>query len=591
MIFQFRIWGLVLLFILITLNTFSRSDSKRKSNYGIILFTSYLLEFFYIICYIVRKINIDRINILFSRIYYVLFVIVLFLYLYYFIQLILKNKYKLKDTVYESNILNFKRIVIGICFVMSLVMIFIRSSYMWKFILIISSVITFLHFILILKERKYLDRREYYSLLGFSFIELILISFQIEFAKVEVLGTMIILLSVYLYFVLENSSIQKEKDLILLKEYGDKNTIIKQEFLRKLSHEIRIPINTIDGFSQMIEEGKDLNEIKEDAKDIRMASLELIDLVNSMIDLSILESGELKIINENYNVYDNFDDFVKMVTSRLKSKKVIFKSNIDKDIPVVLKGDVDRINQVVLNIISNSIKYTDKGNIELSVSSIKSKNICRLVLKITDTGKGMDQEEVNHLLNNEDDEKGIGLKISKYLLDLMNGKMDIDSAVGKGTCITISIDQEIISMKEDKTSKKSKEIQIVSFKGKRVLLVDDNKLNLKVASKLLSYYDIDVVTVTSGQECLDLLDTDHQFDLILMDDLMPNMSGVETLDVLRKIERVNGYYIPVVVLTANAVSGMRDKYLSVGFDDYLSKPIDREELDRVLKEFFIKNHE
>ena len=591
MIFQFRIWGLVLLFILITLNTFSRSDSKKKSNYGIILFTSYLLEFFYIICYIVRKINIDRINILFSRIYYVLFVIVLFLYLYYFIQLILKSKYKLKDSVYESNILNFKRIVIGICFVISLVVIFIRSSYMWSLILILSGVITFLHFILILKERKYLDRREYYSLLGFSFIELILISFQIEFAKVEVLGTMIILLSVYLYFVLENSSIQKEKDLILLKEYGDKNTIIKQEFLRKLSHEIRIPINTIDGFSQMIEEGKDLNEIKEDAKDIRMASLELIDLVNSMIDLSILESGELKIINENYNVYDNFDDFVKMVTSRLKSKKVIFKSSIDKDIPAQLKGDVDRINQIVLNVISNSIKYTDKGNIELSVSCIKSKNICRLILKVTDTGKGMNQEEVNHLLNNEDDEKGIGLKISKYLLDLMNGKMDIDSAVGKGTCITISIDQEIISIKEDKKSKKNKEIQLVSFKEKRVLLVDDNKLNLKVASKLLSYYDIDVVTVTGGQECLDLLDTDHQFDLILMDDLMPNMSGVETLDVLRKIERVNGYYIPVVVLTANAISGMKDKYLSVGFDDYLSKPIDREELDRILKEFFIKNHE
>ena len=591
MIFQFRIWGLVLLFILITLNTFSRSDLKRKSNYGIILFASYLLEFFYIICYIVRKVDIDRINILFTRIYYVLFVIVLFLYLYYFIQLILKKKYKLKDSVYESIILNFKKIVIGICFVISLIMVFIRSSYMWNFILIVSGVITFLHFILILKERKCLDRREYYSLLGFVFIELILICFQIEFAKVEVLGTMIILLSVYLYFVLENPSIQKEKDLVLMKEYGEKNTIIKQEFLRKLSHEIRIPINTIDGFSQMIEEGKDLNEIKEDAKDIRMASLELIDLVNSMIDLSILESGELKIINENYNVYDNFDDFVKMVTSRLKSKKVIFKSNIDKDIPVVLKGDADRINQIVLNVISNSIKYTDKGNIELSVSCIKSKNICRLILKITDTGKGMDQEEVNHLLNIEEDEKGIGLKISKYLLDLMNGKMDIDSAVGKGTCITISIDQEIISLKEEKKSNKNKEIQIVSFKDKRVLLVDDNKLNLKVASKLLSYYDIDVVTVTGGQECLDLLDTDHQFDLILMDDLMPNMSGVETLDVLRKIERVNGYYIPVVVLTANAVSGMKDKYLSVGFDDYLSKPIDREELDRILKEFFIKNHD
>ena len=170
----------------------------------------------------------------------------------------------------------------------------------------------------------------------------------------------------------------------------------------------------------------------------------------------------------------------------------------------------------------------------------------------------------------------------------MNGKIDINSVYGEGTEVSIVIDQKMVS--NDTLAKKTRKKNIKPFdsKGKRILIVDDNKLNIKVAYKLLEPYNVKVEEVFSGQECLDLLDKDTNFDLILMDDLMPKMSGTETLDILKKLERIDGFYIPVVVLTANALAGEKNKYLNIGFDDYLAKPIDRYELDRVLRKFIKK---
>ena len=167
----------------------------------------------------------------------------------------------------------------------------------------------------------------------------------------------------------------------------------------------------------------------------------------------------------------------------------------------------------------------------------------------------------------------------------MDGSIDIESTYGKGTTATITIDQKTVEKEKVVTTAKKKEIKPFDAKGKKVLIVDDNKLNIKVATRLLEAYKITVVEALSGQECLDIIDKDSDFALILMDDLMPNMSGTETLEILKKVGRVDGFDIPVVVLTANAVSGVKTKYLDKGFDDYLAKPIDRVELDRVLNKF------
>ena len=579
MIFEFRIWGLFLLFILLTFYSLSKNNHLKKSNYFYILFGSYFLEFIYIIAFITNG------NSIMTRIYSFVMIVVLSLYMYYFICLSLRGKYKLKDSMLEKKLVYMKEIIFVFDVLFLIVSFVINESYIFMFINVIGFVSAMIQLILLLAGRKYLEKRQYYVLLGFVFIELVLFVFQVEFPKIEIFQSLVILLTTYLYVSLENPSYYEASDLLLEREYSDKNILQKQEFLKKLSHEIRIPINTIDGFSQVIGDAHDIQDIKDDVKDIRMASDELIELINGMIDLSILESQELKLYCENYNIYDVFDDFSKMIPSRLKSKNVRFDYHIEKDIPEVLYGDVTRIKQIILNIISNSIKYTDKGSIGLDIDTVKSNYACRLIIKISDTGKGISQEEIQRLLSHDGDEKGIGLRVAYYLLQLMNGKMDIDSSLGEGTVVTVTVDQEIVALKEEKKEKKKEEIQFLSFKEKRIMLVDDNKLNLKVASKLLKPYDVEVITVSSGQECLDYLDQDNHIDLILMDDMMPNMSGIETLDILRKIERVTGFYIPVVALTANATSGMKEKYLDNGFDDYLSKPIDRVELDRVIKKY------
>ena len=581
MIFEFRIWGLIVLFFLITL--FSFQKKKIRGSYYFILLVSYLSEFFYIICYILEQIQLD--SVLFTRIYYLILFLLFSFYMFYFVQVLLEEKYRTKKSLYEKKIFYARELVVGIDIIGGIIILFLQYGLVWKFILISHVVFSFLQLVLIMIDRKELEKKQYHVLLGFIFLSLLLFVFQIQFSRVEMIQSLVVILAIYLYLTIESPDKKQIQELTVERDYGLKNILDKQSFLRKLSHEIRIPINSIDGFSQIMVDANTMGEMKEEAKDIRLASRELIDLINGMIDLSILESGELKLINEGYNVYDVFHDLEEIIQARLKSKNVHFSLEMDEDIPEVLLGDADRIEQILLNIISNSIKYTDKGSIQLQVSSVKTSSLCRLIINVRDTGRGMSKEEINHLFSYQDDEKGIGFKVAYYLLDLMNGKVDIDSIVGKGTTVTITLDQDVVSLKDTGKEKKNREIQIVSFKEKRVLLVDDNKLNLKVASKLLLPYEVEVVSVMSGQECLDLLDRDNHFDLILMDDMMPNMSGVETLDILRKIERVSGFYIPVVALTANAVSGMKEKYLDSGFDDYLSKPIQREELDRVLKKF------
>ena len=267
-----------------------------------------------------------------------------------------------------------------------------------------------------------------------------------------------------------------------------------------------------------------------------------------------------------------------------------FISKIDKNIPTTLIGDTERIEQVLLSIISNSIKYTEKGHINFNIDSINSEALCRLKITISDTGIGIKEDEIKKIFENNNDnnleKNSLSLRYAKKLIDLMDGKIEVQSKENEGTTFTVTIDQKnTVDIEE---TKEKKTLKHFSAEGKRILLVDDNKLNVKVATKLLEPYKAEIVEANSGKECLDILEKDNNYDLILMDDLMPNMSGTETLEILRKIERIEGYTIPIVVLTANAIHGMREKYIDKGFDDYLAKPIDKYELNRVLIKFLKK---
>ena len=277
-------------------------------------------------------------------------------------------------------------------------------------------------------------------------------------------------------------------------------------------------------------------------------------------------------------------------------KALDFRDHYDESIPAVLYGDYTRIKQVILNILTNAVKYTREGYIDFRVSSIVRGDICRLIISVEDSGIGIKKENIPHLFEKferVDLEKnitiegaGLGLAITKRLVELMNGTIVVQSVYGKGSKFTIAIDQRVIKKEVAPVKQVEKQLpKTIDASGKKVLVVDDNKINLKVASRLLQNYKVIVEEVDSGFLCLDKINAGNKYDLILMDDMMPKMKGVETL---HKLKEIDGFNTKVIALTANAVSGEKEKYLAEGFDDYLAKPIDRGELNKMVAKYLNK---
>lgn len=596
MAFQFQLLGLLILVLLIAFYYAKKENFVHgEGSFKMILLTTYIMQLLYLSTYIAIKTESNPIW--FGKCYLISIVIWFSLYTMYDIVQFLKAKYPSNETILNQKKIMVRNSFIAINLFTSLIILISNIQIKEMIIheehnifMIFIGVYLLIDFIMILKSIKKIPTKKWIHLFVMFMIETLLLELQTIYPNLPVINTGVILVVLYLYMTLENSNVKELETLKLERDYALKQSMNKSAFLKNLSHEIRTPLNTIDGFSQVILDSNSIEEIKGDIKDIRIASKDLINVINGMIDLSIIESGNLEIIEENYNVYDMIDNIIEISKSKMKDKKIDFTVKIAKDIPKVLLGDSDRISQVVLNIMMNSIKYTDKGNISIEIESVKSSSRCRLKIVIKDTSKGFKKEELNQIFeyNDREEKNNLGLSIAKHLTELMNGKIDVDSVYEKETTFTVTIDQKIISENYEEKVDKKKIMKPFSAPEKRILIVDDNKLNLKVVRKLLAPYEVEVVEANSGKECLDILDKDTNFDLILMDDLMPEMSGTETLDIIKKIERIDGYYIPVVVLTANAFTGMKEKYLNIGFEDYLSKPIDKYELDRILKKY-LKN--
>lgn len=404
------------------------------------------------------------------------------------------------------------------------------------------------------------------------------------------------LVTFLMYFTIENPDVKLIEELNIAKETAVRANNAKTEFLSNMSHEIRTPLNAIVGFSEALQEEEGIPEsAKEDVKDIMMASQSLLEIVNGILDISKIEADKLEIVNTTYEPVKIFNELVVLTRGRLGNEKPIeLRVKFSKDLPSSLYGDYARVKQIVLNLLTNAVKYTEKGYIDFVVESVILKNsICRLIISVEDTGIGIKRDKIDKLFQKferADEERnitiegtGLGLAITKKLVELMHGEMVVQSIYGKGSKFTVSIDQKIVDIKPKEVVIPKEEVPVKrNYKGKRILVVDDNKLNLKVAERLLKDYGVFIDEVSSGMDAIKRVEMGVPYNLILMDDMMPEMSGSETLLRLKEKE---DFKIKTVALTANAIAGMKEKYLSIGFDDYLSKPIQRNELERVLDKY------
>ncbi len=440
--------------------------------------------------------------------------------------------------------------------------------------------------------------KKIYPVFLFVLFGIVGVFLQKIFPQLVITSSVLTLVTILMYHTIENPDVDTIKILDKAKKQAEDNSKAKSDFLSSMSHEIRTPLNAIIGFSNFIIDCDNLEDAKANARDVVTASTTLLETVNGILDISKVESGKMEVVNDNYNFFDLLDETVKLANARLGDKPLEFITDIDQNIPHTLYGDKSIVYKIIINILTNAIKYTNEGSVHYTVSGISEGDKCKITVSVKDTGIGIKEEDLKRIFNKFQrvDEKktssiegtGLGMAITKELLDLIGGSIAVESTYGKGSTFTVTFDQVISNVTIANKKVEVEEESKYNFSDKNILVVDDNNLNLKLATKLFARYNCEIKTAKSGFECLDLIEKGNKYDIIFLDDVMPTMLGSETLTRLKRIE---GFKTPVVSLTANAIEGVKEKYLNLGFDDYLAKPIEKNKLEDILVKFLVNNTE
>lgn len=410
---------------------------------------------------------------------------------------------------------------------------------------------------------------------------------------------------VAMYFTIESQDNKLLNELAKAKDEAVLADNAKTEFLSNMSHEIRTPLNTILGFSESLLNEKTLTKeiVKRDTQSIHDASVTLLDLINNILDISRIESGKEKLDEKEYSLQSLIFEVNSVIASKINKDAIEFKINVNQDLPSMFYGDQAKIYKIITCTILNAIKYTNYGKITLDVDGSINGDDCLLEFVVSNTGHAMKTEDFEKDFNdfvklgnstqNNIDSTMLGLIIAKRLVIMIGGDMEFKNETGKGTKYFIKINQKVSSFDKignifDSVSKSnSSSVKPLDLHDKSVLIVDDNNVNIKLASRMLSQYNFKISSANSGTECLEMVKK-NKYDLIFLDHMMPEMDGITTMKLLIN----SGYSIPpVIALTANSYDGIKEKYIKDGFSDYLSKPINYKELNKLIIKYFGKKDE
>ncbi len=465
----------------------------------------------------------------------------------------------------------------------------------------------------------YIYRRSFTSGQMWALIINLIICWSVQAAQAEFfpeipVNFIIVSVNVYYYFFLLETPAYRELEKTLgrlrkAKEIADEANATaiaadaaKGEFLANMSHEIRTPLTTILGMDEVILRKYESGPIYEYARDIQSAGNTLLHIINDILDFSKIESGQLELAVRNYDLGQVLRDVDNMIKIRAEQKGLKYITQIDDSLPDELFGDRIRVHQIMVNILNNAVKYTKKGSVKFVLTGVRGNDPSSIVLHITvtDTGIGIHAEDIPKLFKSFSriDAKethniegtGLGLAITGRLIELMGGNVEVTSTYGSGSTFHVVIPQKIVGEKTlrdyelEAAHRKKEERKVLKAPEARVLIVDDNDMNRIVLRSLMKETQVKIDDAESGEECLNKIKS-NSYDVILMDYMMPRMDGKETLMHIKEMPDAPGAKAKVIVCTANALVGVRAELLSAGFDDFLSKPVNGNELEEMLSKY------